>query len=268
MVCKLNKSIYGLKQASRQWFIKFSSALLHHGFSQSKLDYSLFTRGVGCTFVAILVYVDDILLTGPSPDEIASVKAILKTHFLLKDLGIVKYFLGLELSRSKHGLFFCQRKYCLQIIEDVGFLDAKPVITPMDPNIKLSKDVGTVLTPDEASSYRRLIGRLLYLQISWPDIVFSVHCLSQFLQRPTSVHLQAAHHLIRYLKQSPGQGILLKPVSNFQLKAFVVANWGACLDTRRSVSCFCVFLGDSLISWKSKNSQQYLDLLLKPNIRH
>lgn len=154
LVCRLNKSIYGLKQASRQWFIKFSVALLTHGFSQTKSDYSLFTRGSGETFVALLVYVDDILLTGPSTRHIDDVKAVLKSHFLLKDLGSVKYFLGLELAHSKSGLLLSQRKYCLQILEDTGYLNAKPASTPMDPNLKLSKDVGVFLSPDDTTSYR------------------------------------------------------------------------------------------------------------------
>ncbi|KAL0559069.1 hypothetical protein IC582_003658 [Cucumis melo] len=142
LACKLNKSIYDLKQASRQWFLKFAAAISSHGFIQSKVDYSLFTRGNGSTFVALLVYVDDLLLTGPSPSVINSVKNTLKAHFKLKDLGKAKYFLGLELSRSQQGLMLSQRKYCLQILEDTRFLDSKPVVAPMDSNLKLCKSEG------------------------------------------------------------------------------------------------------------------------------
>lgn len=105
-VCKLNKFIYGLKQASRQWFCKFSTTLLNNEFSQSKADYSLFTKGKGDLFVALLVYVDDILIIGPSNIEIEKVKVFLKSSFMLKDLGKAKYFLGLELSRSSQGIIF------------------------------------------------------------------------------------------------------------------------------------------------------------------
>ena len=252
LACKLNKSIYGLKQASRQWFLKFAAAISSHGFIQSKADYSLFTKGNGSTFVALLVYVDDILLTGPSPSNINSVKDSLKAHFKLKDLGQARYFLGLELSRSERGLMLSQRKYCLQILEDTGFLDSKPVVAPMDPNLKLCKSEGEQLTEEDATCYRRLIGRLIYLQISRPDICFFVHRLSQFLHKPTKHHLDAAHHLLKYLKGSPGQGVLIKPIDSFHLKAFVDADWGSCLDTRRSITGFCIFLGDSIISWKFK----------------
>lgn len=252
LVCRLHKSMYGLKQASRQWFSKFTMALLTHGFHQSKSDYYIFTKGKGDSFVALLVYVDDIILTGSSSIEINSVKEALKSHFMLKDLGSARYFLGLELSRSKQGLSLTHMKYCLQILEDTSFLNCKPVVVHMDPNLKLSKDIGPYLSDEEATTYRRLIGRLLYLQISRSNISFAVHKLSQFPQKPSEDHLNAAHQLLRYLKRAPGRGVLLKPTENFQLRAFVDADWGACLDTRRSVTSFCIFLGESLISWKSK----------------
>lgn len=141
MVCKLHKSIYGLKQASRQWFQKNSSVLMTHGFVQSKTDYSLFTKGSGENFIALLVYVDDILITGPSNDEISRVKATLHSSFLLKDLGHAKYFLGLELSRASDGLYLSQRKYCLEILEDYGFLAAKPASSPMAAGIHIFKTI-------------------------------------------------------------------------------------------------------------------------------
>lgn len=136
--------------------------MINHGFSQSKSDYSLFTKGSGKSFVAFLVYVDDIILTGSSSQEICKVKEFLHSHFMLKDLGSVKYFLGLEISRSQQGLFLSQRKYCLQILEDTEFLNSKPAIVPMEPNLRLSKEGGTYLTVEEAAAYRRLIGRSIY----------------------------------------------------------------------------------------------------------
>lgn len=158
LVCKLNTSIYRLRQASRQWFTKFSCALLSHGFVQSKVDYSLFTRGHGNTFVALLVYVDDIILTGPSPNVLNLVKEVLKSHFQLKDLGSVRYFLGLEISHSSRGISLSQRKYCLQILEDTGFLGAQPAAFPMDPHLRLSKTDGDPLSTKDATAYRRLLG--------------------------------------------------------------------------------------------------------------
>ncbi|KAL7585123.1 hypothetical protein Lser_V15G44364 [Lactuca serriola] len=250
LACKLNKSIYGLRQASRQWFEKFSSFMLFLGFTQSKSDYSLFFKGSGSTYVALLVYVDDILITGSSNTEINLLKQQLSAKFKLKDLGSLGYFLGLEVAKSKEGIFVSQRNYTLQLIEDLGFLAAKPVSTPMDLRNNLQSDKGDLF--DDPARYRRLVGRLLYLNITRPDISFSVQKLSQFMSSPRIPHYQAACHLVKYLKQSPGQGIFLSATSNFRLIAFCDADWGKCLDSRRSITGFCIFLGDSLISWKSK----------------
>ena len=108
IVCKLQKPLYGLRQASRQWFSKFLSAMLQLGFLQSKSDYSLFTKGKDQSFVALLVYVDDMIIAGPSTAVITAVKQQLQNHFKLKDLGVLHYFLGLEIARSKPGIFICQ----------------------------------------------------------------------------------------------------------------------------------------------------------------
>ena len=250
MVCKLQKSIYGLKQSSRQWYAKFSNFLMNIGFIQSKADYSLFYKGSGSTYVAILVYVDDIILAGPSQKLIDEVKIKLSDRFKLKDLGDLKFFLGLEVARSKKGIFVSQRHYALQLLEDMGLLAAKPANTPMVSHLYHSANNGELI--DDPSKYRRLIGRLLYLTFTRPDISFTVNKLSQFLTSPTVVHWQAAIHLLKYIKKQPGQGIFLSAQSSTQIRAFCDSDYGMCLDTRRSTTGFCVFVGDSLISWKSK----------------
>ena len=211
LVCKLHKSLYGLKQAFRQWYAKFSTSLLAFGFSQSKSDYSLFTKGSGSSFVALLVYVDDVTIPSPTPFVIDSLKVFLHGQFKLKDLGSLKYFLGLEIARSTHGLLLSQRHYTLQLLEDTCLLACKPSSLPMDPKISLTASDGELLS--DSSQYRRLIGRLLYLTFSRPDITFVVHKLSQFLAQPREPHLQAAYHLLRYLKNSPGQGLFFSTFS-------------------------------------------------------
>ena len=250
LACRLHKSIYSLKQASRQWNIKFTQALVQFGFIQSKSDYSLFTKGVGSQFVALVLYVDDIIVAGPDGTTIAEVKQFLHSQFKLKDLGSLKFFLGLEIARSSSGIVVSQRQYALQLLEDFGFIDSKPVHTPMNPKVILTATDGDLL--EDATLYRRLVGRLLYLTISRPDITFAVHALSQFIAAPRFPHLQAAHHLLRFIKAQPGLGLFFSASSSLQLRAFSDADWATCPDSRRSITGFCVFLGDSLISWKSK----------------
>jgi hypothetical protein len=246
VVCQLHKSLYGLKQAPIIWFAKFSEAIKTAGFSQSHSDHSLFVQEKGSTLTIVLIYVDDIIITGNNDSAIQDIKLFLQKQFHIKDLGKLKYFLGLEVARSKAGIVISQRKYTLEIIDDVGFLGAKPVDFPMEQNLRLTNDQCEIL--NDASHYRRLVGRLIYLIITRPDIMYSVNILSQFMHAPRKPHWDAALRVIRYLKNNPGNDLLFSSSSSLQLRAYCDANWANCPMTRRSTSGYCVFLGDSLIS--------------------
>ena len=132
VVCKLNKSLYGLKQALRQWNEKFCSIIKHPGFKQSKADYFLFTKKFNDSFITLLVYVDDILIARNNVQAVEELKTSLNQHFKLKDLGGLKYFLGLERARSDKGITLCQRKYALEVLKDAGMLACKPSKVPME----------------------------------------------------------------------------------------------------------------------------------------
>ncbi|KAL4592837.1 hypothetical protein LXL04_005843 [Taraxacum kok-saghyz] len=190
------------------------------------------------------------LSSGASSEQIQLLKKALSDQFKLKDLGNLRHFLGLEIARSKSGIFISQRQYTLKLLEDMGLLGAKPTQQPMDPKYKLTSFEGEILKDEFA--YRRLIGRLLYLTITRPDITYAVHRLSQYLNKPRTHHMHAANHLLRYLKSSPGQGLFLSSSNSLQLRAFSDADWAGCKATRRSVTGYCVFIGDSLISWRAK----------------
>ena len=151
LVCHLHKSLYGLKQASQQWFAKFSIAIQAVGFVQSKADYSLFTRRKGKSFTTLLIYVDDILITSNDVNAILTLKQFLHSHCWIRDLGNLKYFLGIEVSQSKKGISISQRNFTLEILKDGGLLGSKPVNFPMEQNVKLS-DSGELLK--DPSHYR------------------------------------------------------------------------------------------------------------------
>jgi hypothetical protein len=182
--------------------------------------------------------------------EIHHIKSLLDTKFSIKDLGVLKYFLGFEVARSKEGISLCQRKYTLDLLQDAGLLAAKPCPTPMQPQLQLSKSQGELLT--DPTTYRRLIGRLLYLTHTRPEIAYAVSKLSQFLDAATTTHMLVGLHVLKFLKNQHGQALFFISSSSLQLKGFSDFDWGACLDTRRSTSSICFFLGTSLVSWKSK----------------
>ncbi|CAN1268353.1 Retrovirus-related Pol polyprotein from transposon TNT 1-94 [Linum perenne] len=250
LVCKLNKSLYGLKQASRQWNFKLTEFLLQSGYIQSKCDYSVFTKTSNDLFLIVLVYVDDIIIMGNNESEIKLLKSQLDETFTIKDLGLLKYFLGLEIARSEKGINVCQRKYALEILQDAGLLASKPSVCPTDTAGRLSAKSGTVLS--DPAVYRRLIGRLVYLCTTRPDIAFAVNYLSQFVSQPTDLHMQAASRIVRYIKNDPGKGLFFPANSELKLHGFSDSDWAGCPDSRRSTTGFCIFIGDSLVSWKSK----------------
>ena len=160
---------------------------------------------------------------------IDSLKQFLHGQFKLKDLGPLKFVLGIELAHSSQGLVLCQKHYTLQLLEDTGFLASKPTSLPMDPKISLNATNGDPLL--DSSQYRRLIGILLYLTLSRPNITYVVHKLSQFSSHPRKLHLKAVHNLLRYLKQSLGQGIFFFASYSLQVKALSDADWGSCYDS-------------------------------------
>ncbi|KAL9995344.1 putative RNA-directed DNA polymerase [Helianthus debilis subsp. tardiflorus] len=249
-VLKLLKSLYGLKQASRQWYGKLSAALKSKGYVRSPNDHSLFSKIMGTSIVHLAIYVDDILITGNNDDEISALKSFLHTTFQIKDLGLANYFLGIEVLHEPTGIILTQRKFASDLLKEFNAYDQTPVACPLPAHIQLKLNEGPVL--DDPMLYRRLVGKLNYLTHTRPDLSFAVQFLSQFMQDPRLPHWNAAVHTLRYLKGTSSQGLLFNNNSDLQLTAYCDSDWAACPNTRRSVSGYFVTLGGSPISWKSK----------------
>ncbi|KAM2576048.1 hypothetical protein TB2_007796 [Malus domestica] len=197
MVCKLHKAIYELKQSSRAWYAKLSSVLEKVGFLRSNVDSSLFVRTGTSEKLVVLIYVDDLIITGDSAVEIEALKLSIHQTFVIKDLRKLKYFLGIEMATSSKRLFLHQRKYVLDLLQEAKILDCKPAITPVDCKLKLNID-GEAM--HDVSYYQGLVGKLIYLTITRSDITYAMSLASQFMHSPTVDHLSIVKKILRYLK--------------------------------------------------------------------
>uniref|UniRef100_A0A2N9HM25 Integrase catalytic domain-containing protein n=1 Tax=Fagus sylvatica TaxID=28930 RepID=A0A2N9HM25_FAGSY len=249
-VCRLRRALYGLKQAPRAWFAKFSSTISQHGFSASSYDSALFFRRSDHGITLLLLYVDDMIITGDDVQGIQDLKRFLGQHFEMKDLGPLSYFLGLEVSSSSDGYYLTQAKYTSDLISRAGITDSKIVDTPIEYNNRLNTHDGEPL-PD-ATLYRQLVGSLVYLTVTRPDISYAVHIVSQFMAAPRSLHYAAVLRILRYLKGTLFHGLHFSSQSSLTLQAYSDADWAGDPTDRRSTTGYCFLLGDSLISWRSK----------------
>ncbi|KAJ4737614.1 Transposon Ty1-H Gag-Pol polyprotein [Rhynchospora pubera] len=248
-VCRLRKSLYGLKQSPRAWFDRFRRAMVGMGYRQINADHTVFIRHHKghCTMLA--VYVDDIIITGDDEKEIAQLKVQLGKVFEVKDLGLLRYFLGIEVARGAEGIVLSQRKYVLDLLKETGMLGCKPAVTPIDSKLKLSAEEGESV---DRERYQRLVGRLIYLNHTRPDISFAVSVVSRYMHDPRKGHMDAVYRILRYLKSAPGKGLIFRKNDHLNIEGYCDSDWASCVDDRRSTSGYCVFVGGNLVSWRSK----------------
>ena len=191
---------------------------------QSTADHSVFYHHTSIgQCIYLIVYVDDIVITGTDLDGIQKLKQHLFSYFQTKDLGKLKYFLGIEVAQSNSGVVISQRKYTLDILVDTGMLDRKPVDTPIDLIVKLVLGQGGPLR--DPGRYQQLVGKLNYLTITWPGIYFPVSVVSQFLQSPCDSHWDVAIRILHYIKGTPGQGVLYENRGHSQIVGYSGVDW-------------------------------------------
>ncbi|CAL8085814.1 unnamed protein product [Prunus armeniaca] len=250
-VCKLHKALYGLKQAPRAWFHRISSFLLAAGFKQSLSDSSLFIYIVGANTIYLLLYVDDIIVTGSSSTLLQNFIDALGRGFDIKDLGQLHYFLGLQVLHNNGSLHVHQLKYAVDLLRKHNLHHSKPVSTPLAAKVSLSLLDGTPLA--SPTEFREIVGSLQYLTLTRPDIAYAVNTVAQFMSSPRAPHLIAAKRILRYVKGTLDHGLVFRPQPlTARLCAYSDADWAGCPDTRRSTSGYLVYFGSNLLSWCSK----------------
>jgi hypothetical protein len=260
-VCLLRRALYGLKQAPRAWFAKFSNTVHQFGFSSSPHDTTLFIRRSDKGMILLLLYVDDMIITRDDHSGISDFKQFLHQQFEMKDLGHLGYFLGLEVSSDSTGYYLSQAKYASDLLSRAGLTDTKVVSTPLEMNARLTPLDGTPLS--DATLYRQLVGSLVYLTVTRPDIAHAVHLVSQFLAAPHSTHYAAVIHILRYIKGTMFHGLHFSAHSTLDLCAYSDADWAGILLTAALLLAFVSFWGTLLFPGTVRNNILCLALALR-----
>ena len=257
LVCRLKKSIYGLKQSPRCWNIALDSHLKEMGFSQSQNDPCIYRKDTDGEVFYVGVYVDDIILAGKSVSQLKQVKADLSSKFDMKDLGKLSYFLGMKVEQNGQNgsVWIGQRAYTESLLKRFGMEDCNPVSTPVDISSKLTHatDNDDCINQHE---YQSAIGSLMYLSVSTrPDISYAVSSLARFSSKPTKEHWTALKHLLRYLKGSTKYGILCMKGGTSECIGFSDADWAGDTNDRKSTSGYVFMLSGGAVSWSSKKQK-------------
>jgi histone deacetylase 1/2 len=238
--------LYGLRQAPRSWFSRLTDQLLQYGFVGSKSDPSLYILQTASFQLLILIYVDDIIVTGSHFEEVNKLISYLGRAFPVKDLGPSSYFLRVETLHDGGDLILTQRKYVINLLRRLKLHKVKPCSTPMSTTCTLSKFEG--IDFDDPYLYRSTVSALHYLGFTQPDIAFAVHKVSKFMHQPKDVLWQAVKRILRYLKYTVNYGLHITHQSDHTLQGFSDADWAGDNDDRRSVGAYCIFHGSNLIS--------------------
>ncbi|GJW21364.1 retrovirus-related pol polyprotein from transposon TNT 1-94 [Tanacetum coccineum] len=250
---KLKKAFYGLKQAPRAWYDMLSLFLISQDFSKGSADPTLLIRKEGKELLLVQVYVYDIIFAVLHLNFVTYLLKLYVQKFKMSMMGKISFFLGLQISQSPRGIFINQSKYALESLKKYGFDTCDPVDTPMVEKSKLDEDKeGKVVDP---SHYHGMIGTLLYLTASRPDLQFAICMCARYQARPTKKHLHAVKRIFWYLRGTVNRGLWYPKDSLIALTAFADADHAGCQDTRHSTSGSMQFLGDRLVSWSSKRQK-------------
>ena len=258
LVCRLKKSIYGLKQASRQWYLKFNDTVLSYGFVEMTVDRCIYMKVVGSKFIILVLYVDDILLAASDRGLLHDVKNYLSSNFEMKDMGEASYVIGIEIfrDRSQGILGLSQKAYINKVLERFKMESCTPSPVPIQKgdNFSLSQCPKNDMERKEMNNipYASLVGSLMYAQTcTRPDISFAVGMLGRYQSNPGLFHWKAAKKVLRYLQGTKDHMLTYRRTSNLEVIGYSDSDYAGCSDTRKSTFGYLFLLADGAVSWKS-----------------
>ena len=258
LVCKLKKSLYGLRQSPRAWYEKIHQFFVDQGFKRSHADHSLYLKQTSSFLLIVLIYVDDLIILSSDMRVMEELKCRLKDEFEMSDLGELHYFVGIQIERDRKcfRLTLSQKAYIEEVLERFGMADCKPIGTPLEPKAQLVKlsdeEYALCLFEMQAIPYKEAVGSLMYAMVATrADLAYPVSTVSQFMSRPGPKHWQAVKRIMRYLKGTMDMKLCLGG-KDITIKGYCDADWGGDHDTRRSTTGYVFFIGEGAVSWNSK----------------
>lgn len=254
LVCRLLKALYGLKQAPRAWYSKLNKSLSEIGFVRCPYDQAVYTRRVGNDVLIVAVYVDDILVTGSSLTLVQDFKLQMGYKLDMSDLGKLSYYLGIEVEQGVGYIRLKQTGYAKRLLEKSGMLGCNPTKFPMDPKEVIHKDETGV--PVNVTEYKSMIGGLRYLVHTRPDLAYAVGIICRFMERPTSLHQNAAKRVLRYVKGTINFGLTYTQTNkNNILTGYSDSDMAGNIEDRKSTSGMAFYLNEGLITWVSQKQR-------------
>ncbi|KAL0398210.1 UNVERIFIED_CONTAM: Retrovirus-related Pol polyprotein from transposon RE1 [Sesamum radiatum] len=252
-VYRLKKALYGLKQAPRAWYSRIEAYFLKVGFSKCPYEHTLFVKiGKGGKMLIVCLYVDDLIFTGNCDAMFQEFKKCMMDEFEMSDLGTMHYFLGIEVVNTSDGIFISQKKYIGEILDRFLMKDCNAVSTPTEFGLKLNKDYEGKKV--DSTLYKQIVGSLMYLTATRPDIMYSVSLISRYMENPTEMHL-GAKRILRYLQGTRDYGLFYRKGEKPTLLGFTDSDYAGDQDDRRSTSGYVFMLGTGAISWSSKKQR-------------
>ena len=246
----LKKALYGLKQAPRAWYSRIDAYLLTLGCQKSWSEFTLYIKKIKEDYLIVSLYVDDLLVTGNNVGLVNEFKVEMKQVLEMTDLGEMTYFLGIEVHQQQHDVFICQKKYAKEILKKFRMEECKPTSTPMNQKEKFCKEDGAEKADE--GLFRSMIGCLMYLTSTRPDIMYVVSLLSRYMHCASKNNFQATKRVLRYVKGTIDYGIKFSQVKIFILHGYSDNDWTGCVDDMQSTSGYCFSFGSGVFSWSSK----------------
>ncbi|KAM1651788.1 hypothetical protein ACFX1X_004522 [Malus domestica] len=252
-VLKFKKALYGLKQVPRAWNSHIDKYFQENNFTKCPHEHALYVKVKDGDILIVCLYVDDLIFSGSNPSMYEEFKRVMTKEFEMTDIGLMAYYLGIEVKQNEEDIFISQESYTKKILKKFKMEYCKPISTPMECGVKLTKhDKGESVDP---TFFKSLVGSLRYLTCTRPDILYVVGLVSRYMENPTTTHLKTTKRILRYLKGTVNFGLFYSSSDNYKLTGYSDSDWAGDFDDRKSTTGFVFFMRDTAFTWMSKKQR-------------